>query len=83
MIGGDVLQYFDHPLWSHAASHADLDLDGPVLIRKSPVFDLVGDERSVGQNNFRTIRRADDARPDPDPLNLSDIRIDLHHIADF
>ena len=41
MIGGDVLQYFDHPLWSHAASHADLDLDGPVLIRKSPVLTLL------------------------------------------
>jgi hypothetical protein len=37
----------------------------------------------LGQNNFRTIRRADDARPDPDALNLSDIRIDLHDIADF
>ena len=77
MIGRDTFQQFDHTLRSHATSHADRDFDRTVSIRKGPVCHLTGDERPVWHDDFGTVRRVNNACPDIDASDLSDVRIYL------
>jgi len=64
-------------------THIDGDFNPALAIRKGPVSHLTRDERSIGHNDFRTVRGANNAGPDADAADLSHIATYFDEVADF
>ena len=83
MSSGSTFQQFNHPLGIGSSSHVDGDFDRALSIREGPVSHLARDERSIRHDDFRTVRGANDAGPDTDAADLSQIATCLDDVTDF
>src|SRR4029077_19930621 len=83
MSSGSTFQQFNHAWRIGASNDVDGDFDRALSIRKGPVSHLTRDERSIGHDDFRTVRSANNAGPDADAADLSHIATYLDDVADF
>src|SRR5271166_2193831 len=80
---GSTFQQFNHALGIGASDHVDGDFDRALSIREGPVSHLTRDERSIWHDDLRTVRGANNAGPDADAANLSNIAAYLDDVTDF
>jgi len=83
MSSGSTFQQFNDALGIGASCHVDGNFDRALAIREGPVRHLARDERSIRHDDFRTVRSANDAGPDADAADFSNIAAYLDDITDF
>src|ERR1700704_6184325 len=83
MTSGSTFQQFEHASGIDTPDHGDGDFDCAHYIRKCPVSHIARDEQPVRHDDFRAVRSANNAGPDPDAADLSSNAGYLDHVTNF